>query len=403
VTGQGLSPAVAAERDHEPVIALTRELVRIPSRGGEDDYEPIVTAMRDWLGAAGLDPVVLRDESARTVGVTCEVVGRYSGPQYVLDACLDTAPFGDQAAWQHPPTAAVVDAGWLYGRGSADSKVAVSVFAHLMARLRRDAEHLHGSVALLLDADEHTGGFGGVHAFINHRATTGAPLPAGVFIGYPGPDHVVIGGRGVLRIWLTITGPGGHSGASRPVPNPVDKAVALIAALRSLPLPSSGDPDFPVPASLTITQVTAGESFSVVPDLCRVGVDIRLVPGMDRDTVLKTLTDHIERVDCEWPQIPDTRVDVVTHWPPYRLAEDSALPAALLSGARLAGLLPRPKIAGPSNIGSYLAGLGIPATAGFGVTYDNLHAVDERVRLDTIPAVQASYHSALNALLTARA
>ena len=57
------------------------------------------------------------------------------------------------------------------------------------------------------------------------------------------------------------------------------------------------------------------------------------------------------------------------------------------------------KVAGPSNIGNYLAGLGIPATAGFGVDYQGLHGTDERVRLASIPAVQAAYHQALLILL----
>ncbi|HEY2765165.1 MAG TPA: hypothetical protein VGJ13_14335 [Pseudonocardiaceae bacterium] len=48
-----------------------------------------------------------------------------------------------------------------------------------------------------------------------------------------------------------------------------------------------------------------------------------------------------------------------------------------------------------------LAGLGIPATAGFGVDYSGLHATDERIRLDTIPTVQAVYHSTVLTLLTA--
>ena len=54
---------------------------------------------------------------------------------------------------------------------------------------------------------------------------------------------------------------------------------------------------------------------------------------------------------------------------------------------------------GPSNIGNYLAGLGIPATAGFGVDYTGLHGTDERIRLDSIPAVHAAYHQALLILL----
>ncbi|WP_322755695.1 hypothetical protein [Frankia sp. Cas3] len=55
--------------------------------------------------------------------------------------------------------------------------------------------------------------------------------------------------------------------------------------------------------------------------------------------------------------------------------------------------------AGPSNIGNYLAGLGIPATAGFGVAYEGMHAADERIRRDSIPAVQAAYHAAVLTLL----
>jgi succinyl-diaminopimelate desuccinylase len=60
-------------------------------------------------------------------------------------------------------------------------------------------------------------------------------------------------------------------------------------------------------------------------------------------------------------------------WPPYHLDDDSPLNTALLTAARHAGQAPAAKIAGPSNIGNYLAGLGIQATAGFGVAYQSLH------------------------------
>jgi succinyl-diaminopimelate desuccinylase len=59
----------------------------------------------------------------------------------------------------------------------------------------------------------------------------------------------------------------------------------------------------------------------------------------------------------------------------------------------------RAKVAGPSNIGNYLAGLGVPATAGFGVAYEGLHGTDERIRIDSIPTIQAAYHQALLTLL----
>ena len=67
---------------------------------------------------------------------------------------------------------------------------------------------------------------------------------------------------------------------------------------------------------------------------------------------------------------------------------------------RTSGIAIEAKIAGPSNIGNYLAGLDIPATAGFGAVYVGLHGTDERIRLDSLPAVQAIYHAAALTLLS---
>ncbi|MGQ0716896.1 MAG: hypothetical protein ACT4NP_06165 [Pseudonocardiales bacterium] len=36
----------------------------------------------------------------------------------------------------------------------------------------------------------------------------------------------------------------------------------------------------------------------------------------------------------------------------------------------------------------------------FGITYTGLHTTDERIRLDTIPTIQAVYHATLLSLLT---
>jgi succinyl-diaminopimelate desuccinylase len=107
----------------------------------------------------------------------------------------------------------------------------------------------------------------------------------------------------------------------------------------------------------------------------------------------------ITAVDGHWPDTRPTLVQLTTRWPAYALPADSRLRTTLLAAAHAFGVDVQAKVAGPSNIGNYLAGLGIPATAGFGVTYTGLHATDERIRLDTIPTVQAVYHATLLSLL----
>lgn len=383
----------AAKEDHESVIELTRDLVSIPSRGGVDSYESVLERASHWLEQHGLPATVLTDATGAALGLTCEVTGSRPGSRWVLDACLDTAPFGDEHAWTYPPTSAVIKDGWLYGRGSADSKSGAAIFCHIAARLAAITDQLRGSLVLLFDVDEHTGGFGGARRYFE-----GPDAPndvAGAMIGYPGMDKLVVGGRGVHRVKLHVRGIASHSGGSKTTPSAVEKAAHLIRVLSTAELPDGTSADFPLTGKLTVTAVSGGEGYSVTPDLCTLNVDIRTTPTFDGDTAAHLLEQLVTGVDDAWPGTRPTLIQIDTRWPAYALNADSRLRTAILDAAKTAGVEAQAKIAGPSNIGNYLAGLGIPATAGFGVAYTGLHGTDERIQLDTIPTVQATYHSAV--------
>lgn len=389
----------AAREDCADVVELVRGLVRVPSRGGIDSYDLVLETMDAWLAGHGLACRQLSGPGGEVVALTCEVSGGRPGPRYVLDACLDTAPFGDEGAWTYPPLSGEINGGWLHGRGSSDSKAGAAIFAHIAARLQDMNRGFAGSVVLLFDVDEHTGGFGGAKAYFEG---TGAPDRVdGVMIGYPGLDHVVTGGRGVLRARLDVHAVAAHSGSSRTAAGAgaVAKAADLVRALRDADLPNAAGPEFPLPPRLTVTAISGGEGYSMVPDLCTLNVDVRLTPALGEAAAAALLAGAAACTDQAWPGTPGTDIEITTTWPPYALPDGSPLREALLQAAAISGLTPAAKIAGPSNIGNYLAGRGIPATAGFGVGYEGLHGTDERIRLDTIPVVQAAYHQALLTLL----
>ncbi len=115
------------------MVKLIQDLVRIPSRGGIDPYDPVLDCMAPWLAGHGLPCRRLAGTGGMTVALASEVTGNGPGPRYVLDACLDTAPFGDENAWTYPPASGQITSGWLHGRGSADSKAGAAIFAHVAA------------------------------------------------------------------------------------------------------------------------------------------------------------------------------------------------------------------------------------------------------------------------------
>lgn len=379
------------------MMELAQRLVRVPSRGGLDPYGPVLDVLEEWLSQHGLPHRRLSSPGGDLVGLLVEIAGAEPGLWWALDACVDTAPFGDESAWTFSPTSGEVRDGWLLGRGAADSKLAAAMFCHIAADVHAQAGQLAGGLAVLLDVDEHTGGFGGALAYL---ADPDIPLPAGVMIGYPGMDEVVVGGRGLWRARVSVAGASGHSGSSRPTTGAISRAARLIQALDAcvLPPPAAGEP-FPLPPKISVTACHSGEGFSVVPDLCVLNIDARLTPAFGEDDARQLVHDLITDLDRDMPGPKATAVEVVAVWPPFQLQPGQEPAAALFHAAKEAGLDPSAKTAGPSNIGNLLAGQGIAATAGFGVPYEGLHGLNERAHLAELPQVYAVYHQAVLDLL----
>jgi succinyl-diaminopimelate desuccinylase len=190
-----------------------------------------------------------------------------------------------------------------------------------------------------------------------------------------------------------------HSGGRKTTSNAIEKAAQLVRALSTADVPQDTTADFPLPPKLTVTTIHGGQSYSITPDLCTLTIDIRTTPTFDNDDARQLLELRTAHIDQAWPDTQATRIETDNTWSAYALPTDSPLRTAILDAAKSAGLSLEPKVAGPSNIGNYLAGLGIPATAGFGVGYQGLHATNERIRLTTIPLVHTVYRTALGHLL----
>jgi succinyl-diaminopimelate desuccinylase len=385
----------------ESITELIRALVRIPSRAGEDDLGRICQCVDAWLRGRGVEGVkVLRGPAGERVGLYCEAAGPAPGPWTVLNATLDTAGFGDPASWTFGPTDAQVADGWLHGRGSADSKAAVALFAHLLVELRRERSFA-GRIGVLFDCDEHSGRFGGARAFFDHpHDGQGARRPDGVLIGYPGMDQIVAGCRGFVRCRLLVHGIAAHSGSvqDRGV-NAISRALALGQRLQSLPLPAADD-SFPLPPQLTITGIGGGaEGFSQIPDLCELKLDLRLTPAFTDPAAREAVGRVVDEANAQCPQVQRTEIVWIDGWPAYRVPAAHALVSAMREACRAElGTDVPVAIVGPSNIGNYLSSLGVPALCGFGVRDVGIHAANERIELATIGPVYSVYRDALRRL-----
>ena len=366
----------------DSIVQLASRLVATPSCGDIDSPEPVLAVAYSWLQENGLRPRQLRDGTDKPVAVLVEIVGAAPGPLLCLDACIDTAPAGDLTQWKEPPFSGVVRDGHLQGRGAADSKAGVAILCHV-------AHHLavtglpRGTLHVLFDADEHTGRFGGVRAYLDavERA------PDAVSLGYPGNDCVVAGSRGFLRARLIFQGKAAHSGEAKPTGiNALTKAAQFAVKVSAASFPDAPDRAFPFGPAATVTCIEGGEGFSVVPDRATCHIDIRLTRTFDGDQAKAWLEAIVQSVDG------GARIETVDHWPAYLVAADHALVRSFSMAAGRAFGRPMPAdVCGPSNIGSLLAARGVPTICAPGVSFANMHAADEWTDITSIAPVYSMY------------
>jgi len=386
----------------DSIVDLTQRLVAIPSQGGTDNQKKIIDELSDWFQSFGLHFDVLRSERRKYensfLGLSA-TIGSGKPPYYLVTACLDTAPFGDRKQWSFDPTSARVDhSGWLNGRGSADSKIAIAIFSHMIADLRR--HELKGTLVFLADSDEHTGNFGAIKKLIQRRT---AKKFSGAFIGYPGNESIKCGARGFYRSRVRFFGTAQHTGSRKICKDDaIEKAIFFCTLLSEAKKDiEQSSVDFPLEPKITVTSVHGGtNSYSITSDSCYVGVDIRLTPTFQKVSARKLINTAALRVVHEFggqkPKLQNEQ-----SWPAYRIGQNSPLISSLLSASTAEfGHSPSVEVCGPSNVGNYLASVSVDAVCGFGVKYKGIHSVNECIDLATVQPVYNSYKSALLKLLS---
>lgn len=366
----------------DSIVELASRLVATPSCAGIDSPQPVLSLAQSWLADNGLASRLLADPSGKPVAVLVEIAGATAGPVLCLDACIDTAPAGDASQWSVPPFSGAVRDGRLLGRGAADSKAGVAILAHV-ARHFAESGLPRGTLHVLFDADEHTGRFGGVRAYLDAIARP----PDAASLGYPGNDGVVAGSRGFLRARLRFAGVAAHSGdAERRGVNALTKAAAFALKIAEPVFPVAPDAAFPFGPAATVTHIDGGQGFSVVPDLAVCHVDIRLTRTFDAAAATHWLEGIVQAVDAA------ADIEVVASWPAYVVPHDHRLVQSFTEAASAAFGRPfAADVCGPSNIGNLLAARGVATVCAPGVSFGNMHAADEWADIASIGPVYAMY------------
>lgn len=169
----------------------------------------------------------------------------------VLMAHMDVVPIGDESLWTHPPLAAEVVDGMIWGRGTLDDKGQLVAVMAAVESLLAEGLAPARDVWLSFGSDEEVMGTCALAAveLLRERGVRpwfvldeGGAVASDAFPGVTRPLGVVgVSEKGVLSLRLTASGRGGH--ASRPAKGgPAARIAAAITRLERHPFPAHVSP-----------------------------------------------------------------------------------------------------------------------------------------------------------------
>jgi acetylornithine deacetylase/succinyl-diaminopimelate desuccinylase-like protein len=283
------------------VVELARALIRTPSPNPPGDERAVAALLSEVMAAYGLPPARVIARDARRPNLVTTLDFGPGGRHLVLCGHIDTKPVGD-ASWSVDPFGADVDGDRLYGLGSGDMKAGVA--AMVVAAARAAVRPIdRGRLSLVLTADEEDGASYGAH----HLASTTALDADGVVIGEPGGitadfDRLHLVSRGIARLRLIARAAQGHSSLSGEPGTRnagVDAARAAVAVADRLRLQAPDNPGNLLGWQATVNTALAfrgGVGYGVLPGAMAVDTEVRLLPGMRRDELLRAFERELGRV-----------------------------------------------------------------------------------------------------------
>src|SRR5919106_1045913 len=201
-----------------------------------------------------------------------------------LTGHLDVVPLGARP-WSHDPFNGETDGDKLYGRGASDMKAGV---AAILLAARAFAGKLAGTpgVVIVLTAAEEGGCVGSAQL-----AKTELLGKAGAMIvGEPTSNYPLVGHKGSVKFHARFKGVSAHGSMPELGVNAIYKAARALGALEGFDFQTPTHPVMGKP-TLNVGTITGGNTVNAVPDSASIGVDIRTVPGMDHEALLKRMRD----------------------------------------------------------------------------------------------------------------
>jgi len=325
----------------EEATDLLQRLIRLDTVNPPGNETLAAELLREYLAENNVEAELYAKVPERA-NLVARIPGRGDGPRLLLLSHTDTV-LADAAEWQLDPWSGELREGEIWGRGALDMKGQVAANAVVIASLAREGFEPAGDLIFAATADEEVGDDFGLSWLCREHPDA---IRAKYCVNEGAGDRIDFGGRIFYLcstaekmsspFYLRVHGRSGHASMPGIADNALVKAASLIVRLAQFRPEPRLEPEVaaflqllvgreveadealevarsvhPLAAelvepllglTLSPTIITASQKRNVIPALCELICDCRLLPGQAQDEAESVLRGVLGRdgYDLEW-------------------------------------------------------------------------------------------------------
>lgn len=259
------------------VVDLLKRMISIPSTSREESR--VADLVSDFIEGYGCHV----HRSGNNVWCYSDEFS-FDKPTILLNSHIDTVK--PVAGWTYPPFEATEVEDRIYGLGSNDAGASLVCLLSTFLALRSSTQSYN--LVFLASCEEEVSGKEGIESVLQQL-----PPIAMAIVGEPTGMNPAVAEKGLMVLDGKIMGVSGHAARNEGV-NAIYKAMDVVNTLKGLAFEKESE--YLGPVKISVTQISAGTQHNVVPDLCKIVVDVRTTDAYSNEDTLEIIRKSVP--DC---------------------------------------------------------------------------------------------------------
>lgn len=376
----------------EEAINLLGKLVAFPSTEGNE--KEIGDFLANYAAEIGMTVEKQLVEEDRNNVIAKVKIGK-GGKTVLLNSHMDVVP--PSVGWDTNPYELVVKEGRAYGRGSTDAKGALTSFLIAINRIIKNPKGLNGNIIFTAVVDEETCSKGA-------RRLTEHPLIKADYgiIGEPTNSNVFLWHKGSIRPVIKIKGRSAHSSTPELGINAIQVACYISDLVDNIQNELYKNKHSIVGnSSIAITMLMAGVKENIIPDICEMVIDRRMVPGEIEEEIVNSFKTICKDAEMKFPGAA-VNIDryIMTTGPASEVKENSDIAKiAYAACEEITGVRQKPSGADCNTDMNHFIRIGIPCVIIGPGTLEVAHMPNEYVELKQLELAYKVHENIIRRLL----